>query len=625
MALKAVMHRMAFVDLSTGKVTVEEFGDEIYERFLGGYGIGAYMLLTRQRAKVDPLGPENTLGLLTGPLTGTNAPTSGRWAAVGKSPKTGTWGDANCGGRFGPAFKQSGFDGIFFTGVSEKPVYALVEGAQVRLLDAGELWGLDCTDALEEWKRLHGKECWAAYIGPAGERVSLLACIIDDRGRAAGRSGLGTVMGSKRLKGVVAKPGMEIELADPERFKEVRRKYIERFFNDKNPMYALFHNYGTCGITAGSGASGDMPMKNWMGIPADFPTADKISDDNVVRYQVRRYACAQCPVGCGGEMKIEEGPYAVEGHKPEYETIGSFGGMCLNDNIESITKCNDICNRAGMDTISTGTTVAFAIECYERGLITKEDTDGLELTWGNHEAIVKVTEQMARGEGFGGRVLGDGMKAAAARIGKDSEKYAMHIQGEELPMHDPRCSPGLGASYIADATPARHTQTGSWFDEANFVGPGLGHKHIEDKYQYSGKGPTARRVGNWNHCINILGVCEFGWVITPAPAMAEFLNAAMGLNWDLEDVLLRGERAANLRVAFNVREGLLNVGFRIPPRVVGIPPLPGGPLEGVTVDYMTEIREFYEAMGWHPETGIPLKETLLQLGLPEAAAALYGA
>jgi len=624
MALKAVMHRMAFVDLSTGTINVEEFDDEIYEKYLGGYGIGAYILFTRQKPKVDPLGPENTLGFLTGPLTGTDAPTAGRWAAVGKSPKTGTWGDSNCGGRFGPALKQSGFDGVFFTGISEKPVYALLEDGQVKLLDAAQIWGLDCSDTLDEFKRLHGNDTWAAYIGPAGERVSLLACIIDDRSRAAARSGLGTVMGSKRLKGVVARPTMEIEYADREKFKEIRRRIMKEYFHKDNPTWALFHNYGTCGITAGSGESGDMPMKNWKGVPADFPTVEKISDDAVIRYQVKRYACAKCPIGCGGEMKIEEGPYVVEGHKPEYETIGVFGGMCLNDNIESITKCNDICNRAGMDTISTGATVAFAIECYENGLLTKEDTGGLELTWGNHAAIVAVTEQMAKGEGFGGEILGNGARAAASKIGKDAEKYAMHVQGEELPMHDPRCNPGLGASYLTDATPARHTQTGSWFDEADFIAPDLGHKHIEDKYQYSGKGPTARRVGNWNHCINLTGVCEFGWTIAPAPAMAEFLNAAMGTNWDLEDVLLRGERAANMRIAFNVREGLLNVNFRIPPRVIGIPPLSDGPLKGVTVDNMTEIREFYEEMGWNPETGIPTKKRLLELGLDEAAAALHG-
>ena len=625
MSLEAVMHRLAFVDLDTGQVDCEDPGDQVYADYLGGYGLGAHVLFNRQPGGVDALGPDNLLGILTGPLTGTDAITGNRFAAVGKSPRTGTWGDANCGGDFGPQMKQSGFDGAFFGGCADKWTYLFLEDGKAELRDATQYVGLDCVEVEAAFKADLGDDVRIACVGPAGERGSLIAAIINDGGRAAGRSGLGAVMAAKKIKAVVVRPTGEVPVADPEGMKALRKQILSEYFREGNPSYELFSNYGTCGITATSVSTGDAPIKNWAGAPADFPGAEKISDDAVIALQTKKYGCWRCPLACGGHSKVESGPFKMDNHKAEYETLGAFGSMCLNDNVESIHYANELCNRAGIDTISAGCTVAFAIECYERGIISREDTGGVELTWGNAEAIAEITRQMAHGEGFGWEVLGSGMKAAVVKLGPEAAEAAIHIRGEEIPMHDPRCSPAIATSFLMDATPGRHTQYSAWLDEANFLPPDLGHKPVEDKYNYSGKGETHKYVSSYGHIVNSTGVCMFGWTVAPGPALAEFLSLAMGREFSMEDILLIGERIANLRMGFNLREGARNVEFKIPPRIVGEPALKAGPLADVTVDYETQIREYLEAMGWDTETGVPTAETLNRLGLGYVAEALQSA
>ncbi|UCG88437.1 MAG: aldehyde ferredoxin oxidoreductase C-terminal domain-containing protein, partial [Gemmatimonadota bacterium] len=306
----------------------------------------------------------------------------------------------------------------------------------------------------------------------------------------------------------------------------------------------------------------------------------------------------------------------------EYETLGAFGTMCLNDNLESINLCNEYCNRYGLDTISVGCTVAFAIECYQNGILTNEDTGGIELTWGNHEAIAEVTRQIAQGEGFGGRILADGMKVAAERIGKGAEQYAIHVQGEELPMHDPRLSPGLATSYKMDATPGRHTQMSAWTVEAAFSPPGLITEEF-DKYTYTGKGEVHRIVSAHHHVSSAAGMCMFAWCAVKPECLTDSLTYTTGTQYTLDDVQTMGDRIAALRMAFNLREGVRNVDFDVPGRMIGSPPLQGGPLQGVTVDIDVQIRDYLEAMGWDTETGVPKKETLLDLGLDFVAADLH--
>jgi aldehyde:ferredoxin oxidoreductase len=345
----------------------------------------------------------------------------------------------------------------------------------------------------------------------------------------------------------------------------------------------------------------------------DFPNAKAISDEAVVALQEKKYACWRCPLGCGGHMKAVEGKFKVDAgvHKPEYETLCAFGTSCLNDDLESIIKINDICNRAGLDTISTGGTVAFAIECYENGIITKEDTDGLSLNWGNAEAIVALTQKIADREGFGA-VLANGVKIASEKIGKGAEEYAIHIGGQELPMHDPRFTPGLALTYHLEATPGRHTQGGE------LIAPPSGLDFDSyDRAEYAGRGEDQKKLVNMMHVINAAGLCMFGYISYDAKLVPEFLTAVTGWEWSMDDVLEAGERIANLRRLFNLREGATPVEWKVPKRMLGHPPLTEGNIKGISLDDKTMTLEFLAAMDWDPETMRPSEAKLKQLGLEE--------
>ena len=612
---RGYMGRILNVNLTTGTLQEEALDEQMCRDYTGGYGLGARLLYDRIPAGADALGPDNVLGLLTGPLTGTRAITGNRFTAVGKSPKTNTWGDANCGGNFGPGLKSAGVDAVYFTGTSDKPVYLLIENGNTQILDAADIWGCDSNETEDLLKERHGKNTRVACIGPAGEQSSLLACIMNDYGRAAGRSGLGAVMGSKRLKAVVAVGDQSVQVADAAKVLEIRKRCLEHF--KTSDSYDLFHTYGTAGITADSCTSADTPIKNWGGVPTDFPDPDKISDDNVNRYLEKPYGCWGCPIACGGHVEVKSGKYAGTAHKPEYETLGVFGTMCLNDSLESIIKLNDICNKAGLDTISTGATVAFAIECFENGVITKEDTGGIELTWGNDDAIVQFTGLIAKNEGAG-KLFSNGIKPAVDRLGPAKcGEYGMHVGGEELPMHDSRLNPGLATSYQVDATPGRHTQWGAWFKEANFLPTGT-EKYIQDyadKYKYTGKADAAKFLSCYGHVVNAAGMCMFGAVCCPVEALPEFLTAVTGSEFSMDRVIETGWRIATMRMAFTVREGVFPAKTSLPKRMIGSPPLDTGPLKGISVDFRTQTSEYLENMGWNPETAEPLPATLAKLNL----------
>ncbi|MFC1952204.1 aldehyde ferredoxin oxidoreductase family protein [Chloroflexota bacterium] len=606
------MGKVMFADLSKGELKDEALDEKFCRDFIGGYGMGARIIYSRQKAGVDPLGPENILGIITGPFTGSPALSGTRYTVVGKSPLTGTWGDANSGGDFGPYLKFAGYDGLFFTGISPKPVYLFIKDGQAELRDAAHLWGKDSFDTEDILISELGKDVHVACIGPSGENLSLISCIMNNKGRAAGRSGLGAVMGSKKLKAVAVIGNMKIPIADEEKAKELRRKYMGRL---QKPFVSLFKDTGTPGITAESAHSGDSPVKNWGGVGIrDFLNAKLISDDNVIDLQTKKYACWHCTFGCGGHMKAgTEYQYEAGAHKPEYETLCMFGANCLNDNLESIIKVNDICNRYGLDTISTGATISLAIECYENGLITKKDTDGIEMTWGNHKSIVTMTEILARREGFGA-VLADGAKVAAERIGKGAEKYAIHIQGQELPAHDPKLGYHFTTTYRLDPTPGRHTQ-----GHEGLKPPGLPAPDFDSK-SFRGRGEAHKIASNHHHFMTSAGMCEFMyWSFHSADAIHEFINAITGWDTTMDEVLKTGERISNMRHAFNLREGLNPLQFKVPDRVLGRPPIKEGPLSGVTIDEDIMIKEYLTAMDWDTKTTKPIKKKLLELGLDDVA------
>jgi aldehyde:ferredoxin oxidoreductase len=609
------MGKILWVDLSIGELKDEILDEKLARQFVGGYGLGARLLFSRQKAGVDPLGPENALGFVTGPIVGTPAIGGSRYTVVGKSPLTGGWGDANSGGYFGPHLKFAGYDAVFVTGISKKPVYLFINNGQAELRDAAHLWGKDTFETEDLLRAEWGKDVEAACIGESGEKVSLIASVMNNKGRAAGRSGLGAVMGSKRLKAVAVKGKMKVPLADEQLSNELRRKYVPQLGGPVD----LLKEFGTPGVTFFCVKLDDTPTKNWSGVaPVDFPEIALLEGESVIALQEKRYACYRCPIGCGGHMKEGTGEYEYgsSAHKPEYETIAMFGVNCLNTNLESIIKLNDMCNRAGIDTISAGSAIGFTIELYEKGILTKADTDGIEMTWGNHRAIVAMTEKLIKREGFGD-VIADGVKAAAERIGKGTDQYAIHIQGQEVPAHDPRSGLQWAYTYWLDATPARHTQ-GAEGPHPEGVMPKYDHRSLKDR-------GVPHKIGvTFSHYLASAGMCNMVIGGLPhADAFIEMVNAVTDWGITREEVDRTGERIANIRQAFNIREGLNLLKFKIPDRIVGKPPKKEGPLAGVTLDQNLINREFLTAMDWDLETAKPSKKKLLELDLEDVAQVLW--
>jgi aldehyde:ferredoxin oxidoreductase len=507
---------------------------------------------------------------------------------------------------------------LFFTGISAKPIYLFINNGKAELKDAAHLWGKDTRQTEEILKLELGKDVEVACIGPSGERLSHIAAVLS-KNRTAARSGLGAVMGSKRLKAVVVRGNMKVPIADEQRTRELRKKYTAEL----GGHIAWLKPFGTPFLVDIGVLSGDSPVKNWAGVGViDFPDFKPIAKEAVIARMTKKFACYQCPIGCGGYMKAGTGEYKYEAgsRRPEYETIAMFGTNCLNNNLESILKASDICDRYGIDTISAGAAIALAIECYERGLITKKDTDGVEMTWGNHKAIVAMTEKLAQRQGFGD-VLADGVKVAAEKIGKGADKYAIHVGGQELAAHDPKHSFHFATSYRMDPTPGRHF-VGSELSDAPGHPSGLLPKF--DLKSFSGRG-EARRIGSSFHqTVVCTGTCLFiYWAFPNVDPIADFMKAVTG--WDVtnEELLKTGGRIANIRQAFNIREGLNPLKFKVSDRVLGKPPLKEGPVAGVTVDEDTMIKEYLTAMDWDLKTAKPSKKKLLELGLEDVAQELW--
>ena len=599
--------KILWVNLTDQTTRIEDLSSDDARNFIGGYGLGARVLYEFMEKGVDPLGPKNILGLISGPLTGTDALIGSRFMAVGKSPLTGVWCDSNAGGRFGFKLKSAGYDAVFITGISDNKVILSIDNGKAEIIDAEWLWGKNTEDTEKLLKQKYGEDTDAAFIGPSGERQALTSGIVTYDARICARGGLGAVMGSKGVKAVLVKGEEDISVYDRQLVKQLRKESLP---NAAKGLGNLLNKYGTCGLMVSANESGDAPVKNWAGVGVvDFPNAAAISDESVIKYQTRRYGCYKCPVACGGQLRIEEGKYKVENAaKIEYETLGAFGSLCLIDDVEALIKMNHICNLSGLDTIATGAAVAFCMECFEKGLLKPEDLGGLDLKWGDGKCAVKLTEMIAAGEGIG-KLLADGLEKASQQIGGGSEDWAVHIKGEAFPMHDPRWGAGLATAYIADATPSRHTQGSTTFAPA-----GLKLTHFED-LNSSGYGLAHKDSANFYHAASSAGLCLFGYFIFPADDILKFFNAATGMNYSMEEFLRSGERIANVRQAFNVREGINMKKTKLPRRAFGYPPLEEGPTAGNSVDYQRMLDSYLAAMGWNPETAVPESKTIARLGL----------
>jgi len=650
------MGKVLWVDLTAGTMTEETIADEVYEAVLTGVGLGVRLLYDRIPADADPLGPDNILGFTSGFLCGTGALFMGRWMVMGKSPLTGGWGDSNCGGNFAPAIKRAGYDALFFTGISPRPVYLKITGAPT-LVDATHLWGLDAVESEERLIAEAGvKNAKVVTIGPAGEKISLISGIVHDGGRIAARSGLGAVMGAKRLKGVVLAGKTPVKSADAEKVKSLNQQFMKWFkkgsglkkvvtsgllsrfgrIQRKSPLAiavapelfrTVMQKFGTIAGNVLASENGDSPVKNWKGAGfKDFPIkshAGKLNPQQIIDRETKKYHCYSCPLGCGGEVTLKEGG---KSHKPEYETSCAFGSLLLNNDIETLFELNDLLNRAGMDTISAGACVAFTIECLEQGILSKEDVGGLELDWGASAAIITLIKKMIAREDFGD-VLADGVKVAAEKIGRGAAQYAMHAGGQELPMHDTRFDPGFAVSYSLEPTPGRHTNHGyQWIDLFGLhkIFPGLPKiKHVsrvKTKYDPTDKWILQVAASKYMQLFNAIGGCLFGAQMGGNLPIIDYLNAVTGWNHEPEHYLRIGERIQLLRQAFNFKHGKEPLkDFALPARATGEEPLSDGPMKGVTLDIDRLHRDFLQGMGWDPETAKPLRSTLENLGLADVA------
>jgi aldehyde:ferredoxin oxidoreductase len=615
--------KMLFVDLSKGSIREADLPENLCREFIGGYGLGIRILYEQMKPGVDPLGEDNMLGFVTGALTGTSVPGSGRYGVVTKSPLTGTWTEANAGGTMGPELKTAGYDAIFFRGIAPKPVYLLVRDGKAELMDASGLWGKDTYETEDALHRETGDgKLKIACIGPAGEAKSLLAGIVNEKGRIAARGGVGAVMGSKRLKAVAVRGGTrKISIANREKLKQVQERYLATI---RSSEFAKgLTAAGTGGAVSFLISIGDSPVRNWRQTGTEsMPTANKLDSSNMDKYKKSVYACQACPIRCGAIIEQKEGPFAIAGemHRPEYETLAALGSLLVNDNLEAVIKANDICNRYAIDTIATGTAIAFAMECYENKLIDAKDTDGLELAWGNAGAVVALTEKIAKREGFGA-VLADGPTKAAERIGKGSAKYAMAIRGKGLPFHDPRMSPAGGTAFIADANPAHHmnSQIPGMLENGAPIGsaPELQAPKLNPFADFDKKGPHYAIGAAYHQLLDDAGMCALYTVNTPPPELAELISYVTGWDFGWEEALKAGRRVLTLRQAFNAREGITPDQIDLPKRIKEESlPIKGAPPR---IDFQALKEGFFQAMGWDIKTGVPSKETLADLGLADLA------
>jgi len=633
------MGQVLWVNLRAGKMTAEKVPERVYRQYLCGTGLGAHFLYDRIPANADPLGPDNILGFLSGILTGTGSLFTGRWMVVGKSPLTGTWGDANCGGNFAPAIKRCGFDGIFFTGTSPRPVYLCIEKGRAELRDAGEVWGRDTVDTEVFLKQTaQCKHPRVACIGPAGEKLSLIAGIVNDGGRIAARSGLGAVMGSKRLKALVLGGSARIPVYDRSTVRALTLQCNEaasfqppfvsgemtphlgalmrvlptQVSTDGMLYKIMLRKWGTVSMNQMFIEMGDAPIKNWKGSNEDFgpEKSAAISPDAFAGHTIVKYHCYSCPLGCGGICRKDG---KVETHRSEYETVLSLGGLVMNNNADSIFIMNEMLNRAGMDTISAGGTMAFAMECWENGLLSAKDTGGIDLTWGNSAGLIALLEKMIRREGIGD-MLADGTRQAARRLGRNSFDYAMHAGGQEIGTHDGRFDPGFALHNCVEPTPGRHTIGSQLYYEMFQLWkrvpdlPDVNFLYFKDsKYEFDeDKARAAAACSCFMNVLNGAGGCLFGAFLgVHRLPVFEWLNAATGWTYTPEAYMATGKRIQTLKQAFNIKHGITPSANVMNARTLGRPPMEAGANAGRTIDIETMMRGYWRQLGWDEQTGRP--------------------
>ncbi|MFC1862919.1 aldehyde ferredoxin oxidoreductase family protein [Thermodesulfobacteriota bacterium] len=604
------------INLTNQSSKVEELPFETARDFIGGAGFGIKYLYDEVKANVDPLGPDNKLIFAPGPFSGTSVPCASRMSVTGKSPLTGTVGMALSGGHFPVEMKFAGYDALIIEGKAEEPTYVWIKNGNVKFRSAKRVWGMKTTDTQQIIKNeLKDQNVRLVCIGPAGENLSKVACIINEM-RAAGRKGLGAVMGSKNLKAIAVRGTSKVSIADKEKFK-IAKGIFTKAMKDSPSLYPKFSKVGTGLGVIGMSGRGIFPAKNFSAT-GTFAPLEEFSVEEQKARTIGRESCYGCPVGCSQLKIAKQGPYAgilTEG--PEYETVFALGGQTGVDNFDAVIAADRLSDELGLDTISAGGVIGFAMELYERGIISKEDTGGLDLKFGNHEAMITLLRQIAFREGFGD-LLSDGVKVAATKIGKNSEKYAMHVKGLELPGYDVRGSKAQGLNFATAYTGADHNR-GYAFQEIKASNVPIGEV---DRLSIERKGELTK----WNQDVRTATcdtptMCSFLLDLVVASIAtqntADLMEAVTGLVYTADEIQMVGERINNLARAFNVMAGFTRADDTLPKRLM-TEPLKDGTAKGHVIsqdDLNVMLDEYYEIRGWDLETGIPTKEKLLELGL----------
>jgi len=602
--------RILHVDLTSGKTWTEPLKEELAKKYIGGIGLGMRLLLDHSKPGVDPFDPENPLVLATGPLSGSMVPTGGNGHAfVSKSPQTFAMGEAKSHGHFGTAMKRAGYDAIIFYGKSEKPVYLWVDDDAIQIMDAKHLWGKS-TFETEDAIRNELKDFYVrvASIGPAGEKLVRIACIMNDRSRAAGRCGLGAVMGSKNLKAIAIRGSKDVKPANQERLLELVKIQHERM---KGPAARKYRTLGTPENVLVLQKLGAMPTNNFT--RATFDAADKISGEYLnERFVAKIIGCSSCAMRCEHVAVVPEGPYKGTTTRIEYEPLWAMGPNCGVGNLDAILKGMDLSNVYGVDAISIGGIVGFAMDLYEHGLVSKEELGGLELNFGNHEAMLEMIKRISLREGFGD-VLAEGVKLAAEKIGKDAPNYAVHIKGVEMTGYDIRGLKTAALGYAVSFRGADHNRHGAY-------GPDVGGKVNRFKAE-KGRGKLVRETEDLYAIIDSLIVCKFsrGTYFEGYKDLAALYSAVTGIEMTPEELQIAGERINNLGRLFNIREGLTRKDDSMPWKIMNVPIPDEGVAKGSFVsqeDLDLLLDDYYEVRGWTKD-GVPTVEKLNEIGMED--------
>jgi len=614
------------LNLSSKKHWVEHPPENLYRTYWGGRAIGLYYMLNQTKPHIDPLSPDNLLIFAPSVLTGTPAPAIPRYTVCAKSPLTGAQGEAEAGGWWGPELKKAGFDAIVIKGSSKSPVYLWIKDGQVEIKKATHLWGKHTGTTQKIIKEeLKDDKVRIAQIGQAGENLVRFANIVNELKHFNGRNGLGTVMGSKKLKAIAVRGTKPIDLYDKERVSQITKEITKRVMD--NPLSRGLRELGTPAVVRGLYEAGCLPSYNWT--TGYFKEGENLTAETLNKTILKgTKGCYACPIRCKRVVEVDEPNFKVDPAYggPEYETIVSLGSLCGISDLKYIAKANELCNKYTMDTISTGMVIAFAMQCYEKGLLTKKDTGGIELTFGNKEAVLKMIEKTAHREGLGD-LLSQGSYLAAQKIGKGAEKFIHQVKGQEIPMHDPRLKTGVGLQYALSDYGADHMKAAHdpFFKDKDSVGI----KEMKDLGILEPVSPTDigekkvalfKLLDTYWTVFDILGICDFGYVPRSVGTLDELLEiicSTTGWRTTWFELMQVGELSINMARIFNLREGFTSKDDTLPE--VFYHNFKGGPLDGQGAidkkDFEKAIKLRYELMGWNPDTGIPTTAKLIELGL----------